>query len=634
MPARQLLSEMKGDALIACIAGGFVALASADALTPINVQWKTVLQAPSGGTQSKPAYSSSTSSFLAASSARRNGSGVPIVSDPETGSWLAVAGTWFHESGTTEPEDLLHRYLKCGAENLTRELDGFFAIIVADARSQQIVAITDVIGSLHLYYRVWQNAVGLSTSSLALASLSPVTLDALGCQEFIQAGVMYEDRTFYNEIRKLPPAAITTFCNGRLKSQRRYWSVASLDPESLPAQKSIDLLWEQLGGAVRRISRQFTSIACDLTGGYDSRVVTAALFSHRRDFSTVVSGAADSADVLISQELSAQLGLAHLHYPPSDFSVDLTDLDRLLELTDGECDLTDYYNVAEIHNDLSRQFDISLNGSFGEVARGYWWELLFPHTGSRRKLDSCRLAFRRYAPTSCGELFHESCRVDFVRHMQEVIERTTVDVEHHPNTFQMDTVYLCMRMQRWQGRLASATNRIWPCLSPFMFRGILETMLQSRFDVRSNSLLVRRMLASYAEPIAAFPLETGHPALPANWKTILKFRGMVPHLAGKMVRKIRSRFMQPQPDQRQNMRMRLAQSEMAREFLDPNHMRSMPILDETAVRNLTGAAKHGLSGPSAEWSRLLTLELALAHAAAANHDLAGALPQAASPSSC
>ena len=131
----------------------------------------------------------------------RNGSAVPIVADPETGSWLAIAGTWFHDSGTKQADYILQRYLQLGPERLALEMDGFFGIIVADGRTRQVVAITDVVGSLHVYYRRWPAAVALSTSSLFLASLEPVTLDAVGCQEFIQTGVIYEDRTFYNEVQ-------------------------------------------------------------------------------------------------------------------------------------------------------------------------------------------------------------------------------------------------------------------------------------------------------------------------------------------------------------------------------------------------------------------------------------------------
>ena len=630
MPVMQQVGDTKNDATAGVVAGGFVVLASAEDRMVSERRWDRAIRAVAGDAQYRVTDAPSTTWSMAACFTRRNGSAVPIVADPETGSWLAIAGTWFHNSGTKQADYILQRYLQLGPERLALEMDGFFGIIVADGRTRQVVAITDVVGSLHMYYRRWPAAVALSTSSLFLASLEPVTLDAVGCQEFIQTGVIYEDRTFYNEVRKLPPATISVFANGGLNSQRRYWRPSDLVPESLRAEEATDRVWEQLSSAVRRVSREFSSIACDLTGGYDSRVITAALLAHNKAFTTVVSGVADSGDVSVSSKLSAKLGVAHLHYPPTVGRVAFDNLEPLLELTDGECDLVAYYDVARIHSDLSGRFDISLNGSFGEVARGYWWELLCPHTGARRKIDSEKLAIRRYAATSCGELFRHSCRIDLATHIREVIERTIIGLEHHPNTFQMDTVYLDMRMQRWQGRLASSTNRIWPCLSPFIFRPVLETMLQSCSEVRKRSLLVRMMLAKYAEPIGAFPLETGHPALPATWRTIPKFRGILPYLAGRAVGKIGSRFVQPHPDIQQKIRAELAQSEAVREILTPKHMRSMAMLDEAAVTKFLRRAQDLPFTAGPEWSRLLTLELALARSAAGIGDHSGGvLPERA-----
>ena len=73
--------------------------------------------------------------------------------DPETGSWLAVVGTCFHGPATIDPEYLLEQYLKVGAAQLARDLDGFFVVIAGDAGTRETIVITDIVGSLHFYYR-------------------------------------------------------------------------------------------------------------------------------------------------------------------------------------------------------------------------------------------------------------------------------------------------------------------------------------------------------------------------------------------------------------------------------------------------------------------------------------------------
>jgi asparagine synthase (glutamine-hydrolysing) len=549
---------------------------------------------------------------FAASYPRLNGSGASIVADARTGSWIAALGTYFHRSGNNRPEHLLEQYLALGAEGLVNDLDGFFVIIGGHAASGEVVVMTDIVGSLHFYYRQFSSGVALSTSSLVLAQLDAVSLDASGCQEFLGTGVIYEDRTLYSEVKKLPPAAITRFANGRKVGHRQYWNLDALAPESLTATQATEALWENLTSTVATINRHFDSIVCDLTGGYDSRAIAAAFLHGQKTFSTVVSGPPNIGDVRVSRGLAEMLGLEHIHYPPVTNPITCNDLDAALGLTDGECDLLEYVAVARIHHDLSQRFQISINGSFGEVARGYWWELLLPHTGARSKLDSHKVAAQRYALSSASVLFQVKHQVDLVEHIKGVVDRAIAGFETYPNTFQMDVAYLRMRMQRWQGRIASSTNRIWPCFSPFMFRPVLEAMLQTRFAVRERSLLVRLMLAKYQPRLATYPLEHGNPALPATWKTIPKFWPLVPYYGGKVMQRLERKILRKQPAQAPSPRLQLWQTDEVRTLLQPATMKSVAVLDPAAVAAfLENSCQPGFSRDS-EWRRLLTLEWALA----------------------
>src|SRR5699024_7304107 len=68
-----------------------------------------------------------------------------------------------------------------------------------------------------------------------------------------------------------------------------------------------------------------------------------------------------------------------------------------LPLVDGEYDILEYARVLNVHRQLAARFGISINGSGGELIRGYWWELLFPRTGQRNHFDARRIAQRRFA---------------------------------------------------------------------------------------------------------------------------------------------------------------------------------------------------------------------------------------------
>ena len=553
----------------------------------------------------------------AASFPRRNGSGTPIVSDSGTGCWLLAVGTWFHcdDFSVGEESRLLDRFLKVGATQLGRELEGFFAIIVGDARSNETVIVTDVMGSCHAYARTWDKLVAFSSSSLLLASLGDFHLDTTGCQEFVQGGVSYEDRTVYREIRKLNPAVVYRYSNGVLRSERRYWSVRDLAPESLAGSEAVDALWDALLRTARNVNGISPRTACDLTGGYDSRALAGAFLEAGAPFSTVVSGPDESRDVIVSGGLARSVGIPHLHIRLLK-QISLSQVREAQALTDGEYDAVDYAQILHVHRQLFERFDMSINGSYGGIARALWWEVLAPRIGARQKLDALNLARARYVLRDVDTtLFLPAIRLDLAPHLAGVIERVNEGLSDFPNTFQMDHVNLALRIHRWQGRIATSTNQLWPCLSPFGVRTVLETVLCTSSKLRLRSKLVRRMLARYQPRLANFPLAQGYPAAPVTWSNFYRFWPVVGHLSGRAYAKLRRTILgsraQTTATSQIPARLQLWQQEEVKELLNPETMRLGGLLDAAVLRRFLTSSQEMNFPYGAQWNRLLSLELSL-----------------------
>lgn len=544
--------------------------------------------------------------------ARENTSGEYVACDAATNTWFAISGTCFDKLGNSHPDQLLQQYLRLGLEAFCQSLEGFFAIAIGDAGTGDLIVITDIVGSSHAYVREMSGCSIVSSSSLLLSTLGEISFDPVACQEFLGMGIIYEDRSLYREIKKLPPASILTFRDGAQVEHRTYWTPARLSPNSLTADDATEMLWQEATRGAAKVGQTFSRIVCDLTGGYDSRAMAAAFLGGGCSFTTTVSGPEESPDVQVSTALAKELGVRHLHSPPGEAPT-FNELCAAVQLTDGEYDLVEYSNIAQIHRKLAQQFEVSINGSFGEVARGYWWELLFPHTGAHQRLDSHKLSARRYAWHSSDDLFLPEFRLNLVEHMASVIDRTTADIAESPNTFQMDVSYLRMRMQRWQGRIASSTDRIWACLSPFMFRRVLETMLQAQYAVRQRSLLVRRMLAAHQPALANFPLEHGYPAAPFTARNFWRFWPVVPGYGNAAFRKAVAMLGLRRSNERKvSLAQKLWKSEGIREILRPERLSTTLVLDLGAVGVLLEASTQPGFSRQIEWNRLLTLELAMA----------------------
>jgi hypothetical protein len=544
--------------------------------------------------------------------ARQNGSYSPIASDERTGSWLLAAGTWFSRNGYAVGQErkLLQEYRSRGAFTLARTLEGFFTIIVADGLTRELVVITDIVGSHHSFVRELRDGIVLSGSSLLLAAIDTYDLDPVGCQEFVNTGVIYEDRTLFRQVKKLRAATVLRFGSDRQRAESRYWSFGELQTESLDGQTGPAELWERLVGAATTIGRAFPKAVCDLTGGYDSRALVAGFLGARLGVSSVVSGPPDSADVRISRGLAEIVNLPHVHISTPD-RISFSEANAAIALTDGEYNLFDYAQILRVHRQLAAQFQISINGSFGEVARGYWWELLFPRTGVCRPLDCKLLARKRLAAKLYDpNLFAPECTIDMVSHLAAAIERTNSGLTSLPNTLQMDHVYLMMRMQRWQGRIASSTNQLWPCLSPFMFRSVLESMLKTKSAVRQRSLLVRAMLVRFQPQWANYPLEHGYPAIPAHWSNLHRFLPLASFYAGRVAAKLR-KGAKSAPQSELSTRAQAWKDDRVQELLEPSKMHACFLFNPRRLPGFLQESREPGFSWDGQWMRLLSLEAAL-----------------------
>jgi hypothetical protein len=270
-----------------------------------------------------------------------------------------------------------------------------------------------------------------------------------------------------------------------------------------------------------------------------------------------------------------------------------------------------------IHEILLQRYDVSVNGSYGGIARALWWEVLTPHIGARKKLDTKRLARSRYVlPSVDTELFPLVSRIDLADHLANAIERINEGLADFPNTVQMDHANLNMRIHRWQGRIASTTNQLWPCLSPFGLRSVLETVLQTNTRLRLRSNLVRRMLAKYQPKLADYPLDRGYPAAPVTWRNFYRFSPVVSYLGRRAFSKLkRMTFGNASGTKTAStslpFRLQLLQETEVQDLLNPSTIRVKRLLDPAAVTRFLARA-HDYDFPfNAQWNRLLSLELTL-----------------------
>lgn len=432
--------------------------------------------------------------------------------------WVCGAGCWFFDGLTGEAAlQRMGQRERDAAGQWLRDIDGTFALAWQDDTTGKLVVVTDRLGSLHVYTARLRATVLICTSSLVLAALLRPAWDPVGCREFLALGSIYESRTQWSGIEKLPPAGLFEYVHGKSSARSKYWNVADFMYDRSTERGTVPKLVAALRESVALAGRNFPRPLFDLTGGLDSRAVVSAALQEDVTLETTVNGPADSPDVLAAAQVARYLGVRHRHGMRGFSSVAewWQTAGDALRLCDGEQDATMYASTVAAHRRAAGEYDLSVNGSNGEVCKGYWWELLFPFTRWRSHFDARKVAAGRFTyPGEAAGLLDAPYQETLADWFTAIIERANAGLEQLPNTAKLDNVYLTLRMQRWQGRIASSTLRIWPCIAPFTFRRPMEVALSAPPFDRLRNRMSRRMV-EYLDPrLAAMPMAEGYPASP------------------------------------------------------------------------------------------------------------------------
>ncbi len=535
------------------------------------------------------------------------------------GDWLCTTGAWVHSGGIrySDSQGLLARYLQVGAAALAKELDGTFAIAIGDKRSHKTIVITDPRGSLHMYLRDDAAGTAVCTSSMALSETGQ--LDPLGTYEFITTGVIYEDRSLWAGIRKLPPATIFEIEHGRIVRTSTYWCFADALAQRLSLAEAAEALVAATAHALKTIGKSYAPILADLTGGYDSRLLLLGLLKSGVRFDNTVVGSATLPDVIVARRIADTLGL-NLRVMEESAAITAADFDQAVRLGDGEINAFEYAAIQRNQSPFVQDHGISLNGSFGEVARGYWWELLWPKLNTCEPLDAAMLSRKRFAAIPFTEVFKNPPVDSLGQHLAGVVTRTIEPAHGLSLTAQMDCVYLNMRMQRWQGRIGSNTNQIWPAMAPFGFNSVLTPMLAAWPAGRIRSLLPRYVFSQYHPQLANLPLEHGYPPAVASLGNLHQFYPVVAHYGHKVIEKLRGKFAPPAasvpPPSAQQRYFDVLGTQL------PYTLKNLELLNTGFFAEANTAQLLDPNQPISgnrllQWQRLLTIEYTLrAHAAA------------------
>jgi len=404
------------------------------------------------------------------------------------------------------------------------------------AAVHSLIVKTDVLNGTFVYWTRSGRWLLLSNSSLTLARLIRAGVDWVAASEFLASGSIYANHSLYEGIRTLKPATLYAFTDGSSPTSHEYWRLDTLPFNTLSAREACGRVVEELDQDFDALNATGKTFILDLTGGYDSRANLGFALRKLKKFETTVSGLPQDEDVVLSSALARRFGLKHtvIPFPRQDDPGQAKRLAASVLLTDLEYDIVEYSRVYNAQSQFDSLQQPSIHGSAGgDIARNIILRPEFYDTTPDGRLVVEPLIaqrFRNLIPETFGRPGLPIA--DWVTHMRARIAEH--DVPHLPAYLRLDIIYLRMRMQFWQGRIGSSTNRFRSSFSPWTNRRVLEAMLTTHWKERDHQMLSRLFLRALHPDLSRVDVARGEPAGPSFWDVVRGMPRRLRYFAGRL----------------------------------------------------------------------------------------------------
>lgn len=261
------------------------------------------------------------------------------------------------------PEFCLHFYEECGKKSFEK-LNGNFLLCIVNRQTGKITIVNDRHELRPLYYTI--NNGKLLFASEIKAILEDDTfkgeLDKEAVADFFAFGEILGDRTFFKNVRVLPPVSIFTYdtINGRL-SVERYWDFNYNPDYAKSEDEFVNELVRAFKEAVEIRMKGNHRYGVSLSGGLDSRAVLAAIGKNRRKNSvTFTYGTKDCVEEKIAKWVSGMLNVRHLFIEINANTI-INNAEKCIYITDGR----DYIGVSygiPMHEWVKPYVDVMFDG--------------------------------------------------------------------------------------------------------------------------------------------------------------------------------------------------------------------------------------------------------------------------------
>lgn len=239
-----------------------------------------------------------------------------------------------HEPNEQQARIVLQALRRWGTAALPR-FNGLFQLALWDAQQEELLLANDRGGLRPIYFTQQNDRLAFAPEVKALLVLPWVSreVDYHGVLSFLRHGFCTGQRTFFQEVRVMPPGSFAVFRQGRLRLER-YWKMDFQARDAAKERAVSQRFMETWAEVMKDQTQGNEQLGLPLSGGVDSRLILSALSAQKKNVLTFTIGQPGCKDAEIAQRLAETSAYTNL-FSPIIASEAATSLERSVYLTDG-----------------------------------------------------------------------------------------------------------------------------------------------------------------------------------------------------------------------------------------------------------------------------------------------------------
>ena len=284
-----------------------------------------------------------------------------------------------------DTETIVHAYEEWGTDCMHR-FRGMFALVLWDARREQLFAVRDRMGIKPLYYYPFANGDLVCSSEVKAIFATPWCTPEINMRavpEHLALGYLSGNSTLFRGVESLPPGHWLTWREGRLTIEQ-YWDVPLPEPASDRTSEAelVEEFLQLFRDSVRMRLMSDMPLGVFLSGGLDSSAIAATMAQQMSEPLKTFSVGFEAdyySEFDFAREVASTLGADH-HEVVLKPEHALASLPKLIWHEDEPIRNASSVALAEVSNLAHSEVSVVLSGEGSdELFAGYerYWATLF-----------------------------------------------------------------------------------------------------------------------------------------------------------------------------------------------------------------------------------------------------------------